>query len=53
MRLPQILMIGLLSAELGMCLADAVHEKKPSVFVYKVISVAIWIGLLTWGGFWK
>lgn len=53
MKIPQILVIGILAMSLGIKLADASGKGESRGFWIGVISTAIWIGLLTWGGFWK
>lgn len=50
MGAPQIIMLILFSSNL----AEAwIEDSDRTVFIAECISIAIWIGLLCWGGFFK
>ena len=50
---PQIILVGLLLVELGMALAKHGEPRESNFSVWNsLISDAIILGLLWWGGFW-
>jgi len=53
MKIPQMLVVGWLALNLGLSLSDSTNKGQPKVFFGTLVGTAIWIGLLTWGGFWK
>lgn len=55
MRIPQILVIVILASSLGISLGTVVVSdgRKSGDFIGQCVMTAIWVALLTWGGFWK
>lgn len=51
MNIPQIIVIVMFSLNVGISLAKHGQSQGRYSFWATLISVAIWVGLLTWGGF--